>query len=87
MRDREAKQILINRNDRLNRGDPPFLIIQGEKDESVNPEQAKTLNDWLKRADIPHDLIIVPGAPHYGSMFDAADIRAKVLDYLDKYLQ
>ena len=71
----------------LDRKDPPFLIIQGEKDESVNPDQSKTLSDWLTKAHIPNDLIIVPGAPHYGVMFDAENIRKEILVYLDKYLQ
>jgi acetyl esterase/lipase len=71
----------------LDQKDPPFLIIQGEKDESVNPEQSKTLSDWLTRMHIPNDLIIVPGAPHYGVMFDAENIRREILGYLNKYLQ
>ena len=71
----------------LDKDDPPFLIIQGEKDESVNPEQAKTLSDRLTRLHIPNDLIIVPGAPHFGVMFDAENIRREILVYLGKYLQ
>ena len=71
----------------LDRKDPPFLIIQGEKDESVNPEQSKTLSDWLTKAGVANDLIIVPGAPHYGVMFDADNIRREILLYLNKYLQ
>lgn len=71
----------------LDRKDPPFLIIQGEKDESVSPGQAKELDDWMTRAGIPHELIIVPGAPHYGPMFDADTIRTEILSYLSKYVQ
>jgi acetyl esterase/lipase len=71
----------------LDKGDPPFLIIQGEKDESVNQDQSKTLSDLLTKAHIPNDLIIVPGAPHYGVMFDAENIRKEILVYLEKYLQ
>jgi len=71
----------------LDRKDPPFLIIQGEKDESVNPDQSKTLSDWLTKASVPNDLIVVPGAPHYGVMFDAENIRKEILVYLGKYLQ
>ncbi|HZY39870.1 MAG TPA: alpha/beta hydrolase [Mucilaginibacter sp.] len=71
----------------LDRKDPPFLIIQGEKDESVNPDQSKTLSEWLTKAGVPNDLIIVPGAPHYGVMFDAENIRKEILVYLNKYLQ
>ena len=71
----------------LDRKDPPFLIIQGEKDQSVNPEQSKTLSDWLTKFGVPNDLIIVPGAPHFGVMFDAENIREEILTYLKKYLQ
>lgn len=67
--------------------DPPFLIIQGEKDESVNPDQAVKLSARLKKSGVPNDLIIVPGAPHFGPMFDADYIRKEILDYLNKYMQ
>ena len=71
----------------ISRRDPPFLIIQGEKDESVNPDQATELSAKLKQNGIPNEVIIVPGAPHYGTMFDAGNIRKEILTYLDKYLQ
>src|ERR1700742_1952642 len=62
----------------IDKNDPPFLIVQGEKDESVNPQQSIALSSKLKQAGVKNDLIIVPGAPHYGVMFDAEDIRKKV---------
>lgn len=71
----------------IDRNDPPFLIIQGEKDESVNPDQAKELSAHLRHYHIPNEVIIVPGAPHYGPMFDAENIRKKILEYLNKYMQ
>jgi acetyl esterase/lipase len=71
----------------VDKSDPPFLIIQGEKDESVNPDQSVALSARLKKSGVPNELIIVPGAPHYGSMFDADYIRKEILVYLDKYMQ
>jgi acetyl esterase/lipase len=71
----------------IDKNDPPFLIVQGEKDESVNPDQAISLSDKLKAAGVENDLIIVPNAPHYGVMFDAENIRLKIFEYLGEYLK
>jgi dipeptidyl aminopeptidase/acylaminoacyl peptidase len=71
----------------IDKNDPPFLIVQGEKDESVNPAQSILLSAHLKDAGVKNELIIIPGAPHYGVMFDAADIRMKVFGFLNEYLK
>lgn len=71
----------------VDKQDPPFLIIQGELDESVPNTQSKVLHAWLKLAGVPSELIVVPGAPHYGVMFDAAPIRERVIAFLEKYLK
>ncbi|MBV9961267.1 MAG: alpha/beta hydrolase [Parafilimonas sp.] len=71
----------------VDKNDPPFLIVQGEKDESVPNTQSRILHAWLTLNDIKNDLIIVPGAPHYGEMFDADYIRNKLFEYLRNYLK
>jgi len=71
----------------IDKNDPPFLIVQGEKDESVNPDQSISLSEKLKSAGVKNDLIIVPNAPHYGVMFDVENIRKKIFEYLDEYLR
>ena len=71
----------------IDKNDPPFLIVQGEKDESVNPDQAITLSEKLKAVGVKNDLIIVPNAPHYGVMFDAENIRQKIFEYLGENLK
>lgn len=71
----------------IDKNDPPFLIVQGEKDESVNPDQSISLSKDLKEAGVKNDLIIVPNAPHYGVMFDAPDIRKKIFEYLSEFLK
>jgi acetyl esterase/lipase len=71
----------------IDKNDPPFLIVQGEKDESVNPDQSILLSKKLKKAGVKNELIIVPGAPHYGEMFDAEFIRKKVFAFLGDYMK
>jgi acetyl esterase/lipase len=71
----------------VDKNDPPFLIVQGEKDESVNPDQSVMLSKRLDKAGVKNELIIVPGAPHYGPMFDAENIRHSILDLLNTYMK
>ena len=71
----------------IDKNDPPFLIVQGEKDESVNPDQSISLNSKLNAAGVKSEVIIVPGAPHYGVMFDAENIRDRIFYLLGKYLK
>src|SRR3569833_1563328 len=66
----------------IDKHDPPFLIVQGENDESVIPDQSTSLNTRLQSAGVISEVIIVPGAPHYGIMFDADYIRQRVCYYL-----
>ncbi|HVW13326.1 MAG TPA: alpha/beta hydrolase [Mucilaginibacter sp.] len=71
----------------IDKKDPPFLIVQGEKDESVNPDQATSFQARLNASGVPNELIIVPGAPHYGVMFDAENIRQRIFVFLGRYLK
>ncbi|HVG11969.1 MAG TPA: alpha/beta hydrolase [Flavisolibacter sp.] len=70
----------------VDKGDPPFLIIHGEKDESVSTRQSQLLSGWLSVAGVPNELLIVKDAPHFGTMFDSDEIRFKVLSFLKKLL-
>ena len=71
----------------VDKNDPPFLIVQGEKDESVPNTQSRLLSSWLSIAGIKNQLIIVPNAPHYGEMFDTEDIRKNVFNFLALHLK
>jgi len=71
----------------IDKNDPPFLIVQGEKDQSVPNTQSKLLHSWLNLNGVKNDLIIVPNAPHYGEMFDAEYIRKKAFEYLREALR
>lgn len=71
----------------IDKNDPPFLIVQGEKDQSVPNTESKILSSWLTLNGVKNKLIIVPGAPHYGEMFDAPYIRKDVFHVLATYLR
>jgi acetyl esterase/lipase len=71
----------------VDKNDPPFLIIHGEKDDIVSNKQSKLLNSWLNVLGVQNELIIVKDAPHFGEMYDTEDIRKKVIDFLNKNLK
>lgn len=70
----------------VDKNDPPFLIIHGEKDELVSNRQSLLLSSWLTVEGVPNELIIVKGAPHFGEMFDTDEVRQKVMNFLKKQL-
>ena len=71
----------------VDKNDPPFLIIHGEKDDLVSPKQSQLLSSWLRLAGVPNEIIIVKDAPHFGTMFDTDEIRTKVLQFLKDQLK
>ncbi|MBL7762032.1 MAG: alpha/beta hydrolase [Chitinophagaceae bacterium] len=71
----------------IDKNDPPFFIVQGEKDESVPNTQSIILSSWLKINGVYNELTVVPGAPHYGEMFDAESIRKDLLKFLRIHLK
>lgn len=70
----------------VDKNDPPFFIVNGEKDESVPFQQSVLLKSSLDLAGVKNELVIVKGAPHYGPMFDAEDIREKLFEFLKAQL-
>jgi acetyl esterase/lipase len=66
----------------VDKNDPPFLIIHGEKDDLVSPNQSRLLSSWLSVNGVQNELIIVKDAPHFGVMFDSDDLRNKVINFL-----
>lgn len=71
----------------IDKNDPPFFIVQGEKDESVPNTQSIILSSWLTLAGVKNELTVVPNAPHYGEMYDAQEIRQKLFRFLSAHLK
>jgi acetyl esterase/lipase len=66
----------------VDKNDPPFFIVNGEKDESVPFQQSLLLKSSLDLAGVKNELTIVKDAPHYGKMFDVKEIREKLFQFL-----
>ncbi|WPP49151.1 alpha/beta hydrolase [Catalinimonas niigatensis] len=71
----------------VDKDDPPFLIIHGEKDELVSPRHSQLLSAWLTTEGVDNELIIVKDAPHFGEMFDVDELRNKVISFLKAQLK
>ena len=70
----------------IDKDDPPFLIIHGQKDESVPPAQSVLLSSWLTLSHVKNKVIIVPDAPHYGVLFDSDVNQKAIFEWLATYL-
>jgi acetyl esterase/lipase len=71
----------------VDKNDPPFLIIHGEKDDMVSVKQSQLLSAWLDVAGVENELVIVKDAPHFGTMFDTDEVRIQVMNFLKKQLK
>jgi len=71
----------------VDKNDPPFLIIHGEKDDIVSNKHSHLLSSWLNVVGVENELVIVKDAPHFGVMFDADDVKNKVMTFLKAKLK
>ncbi len=71
----------------IDSNDPPFFIVHGDSDEAVDVSQSKELSALLNKKGVRNELIIIPGAPHGGNMFDMPLIRARLFALLKKHLK
>ncbi len=72
--------------------DPPFLILQGDKDTTVPPSQSQTLYDRLKVGGVPATLVMVKNAGHsftpVGGAIDPTreELTNIIADFFDQHL-
>lgn len=73
--------------------DPPFLILQGDRDTTVPPEQSQILYDRLKAGGVPATLVMVKNAGHgfapVGGAISPtrAELTKMIADFFDKSLR
>lgn len=67
----------------VNRQSPPTLLLHGGNDNLVPAEQARLLNDKLKKLGVKHDLIIYPEAGHGWRGRNLEDSFNKIKAFLD----
>jgi len=66
-------------------GDPPTLTFQGTLDALVPYSQADSLDQWLKRAGVPHDYHKLKGWPH--TMDASRKVNAYCQYYMDAFFE
>lgn len=72
----------------LDKADPPFLILHGTADKTVDLEQSRILAAALAKHGIEHHLEIIEGAPHtFHLQPKQKDLRPLVLAFFDKHLK
>ena len=71
----------------VDKADPPFFIVHGEKDPDVPTAQSYLLKSWLELAHVRNSLTVIKDAPHYGPMFDTEPTRQALLAFLDSTLR
>ena len=71
----------------VDRIETPMLILQGEDDRVVPPEQARSMADALDRKRVPHALVIFAGEGHgFRAASTIATEYATKLGFLGKVL-
>lgn len=71
----------------IDAGDPPVLILHGDKDNLVPLWQSILFKNSLQLAGVKTELITIAGAGHAGPAFATADIQQKVLTFLKEVLK
>ena len=64
---------------------PPFLILQGDRDQDVPYAQSEKMHARLKEAGADSTLVLVQGAGHEGS-FWSGELHALILDFIKKHI-
>jgi len=65
--------------------DPPVLMIHGDQDTTVPPQQAEVLDARMNEIGVPHTLIMKEGEGHYISVDMKADYP--MWDFFDEHLK
>ena len=66
---------------------PPFLILHGTEDQLVPFAQSEKLYGKLTEAGAEAELIALEGANHGDPMFVTDEVRAVILDFLDRHMK
>jgi len=71
----------------VDKDDPPFLIVHGDKDPAVPYTQSVLLEESLKKAGVEVELVTIKGGGHGGPDFFAPAKRKQVEEFLAKHLK
>lgn len=63
--------------------DPPLLLLHGDADPQMPPEQSKELAAAYQKAGLPVKLVIIPGAVHGGKQFYDPERIALMKEFIE----
>lgn len=87
VRDNLEKAKMASPVTHIDKDDPPFLIIHGDKDSTVPVSQSKLLHEKLKAADVDSTLKILKDMGHGGVLFEDPLVQALIADFFDRHLK
>lgn len=71
----------------VTKDDPPFLIVHGDQDPLVPPNQSELLEAALKKAGVPVEYIVLQGAGHGGPHFGTPEMRDRIAAFFNRHLR
>lgn len=71
----------------VDKADPPFFILHGDRDPLVPVHQSRLLAEALKKAGVDHTLRVVKGAGHGGRQFRHPDVKSAIVAFFDKHIK
>jgi acetyl esterase/lipase len=70
----------------VSKGDPPVLIVHGDKDPTVPLSQSELLHEALKTGGVDSTLKVIPGAQHGPGVF-TPELSKEYAAFFDKHLK
>lgn len=67
----------------IDKNDPKFLILHGDKDTLVSPVASYELYNRLTEAGLSAQRVTIPGAGHGGANFEKANVYKTTIDFLN----
>jgi len=68
-------------------GDPPTLVIHGDRDRTVLMDQSEAIVRAYRRTGLPIELRVIRNAGHGGAVFYSGPARRWVVEFLDRVLK
>jgi acetyl esterase/lipase len=87
LQENKEKAALANPIRFVTADDPPFLIVHGDQDPLVPPNQSELLETALKSAGVPVEYLVLKGAGHGGPQFSTPEIRDKITAFFHRHLR
>lgn len=71
----------------VSRQGPPVLTVHGDRDDIVPVEQARSLDEVMKQAGAPHELLILSGQGHAFEGESGREAEKALWSFFDKHLK